>query len=99
MAQFVYYEIEGVDSLSYVAHALSYHYKYSSKQVAIGRLEEAIEKWRSEPTFVMFGEIAFEAAADGLQGYKHQIFFRHKDGYLLLAYDMRVVKHVINYDL
>ena len=99
MAQFVYYEIEGVDSLSFVAHALSYHYKYSSKQVAIGHLEEAIEQWRSEPVFVNFGEIVFEAAAEKLLGYRHQIVFRHKADSLLVVYDMRVVKHVINYDL
>lgn len=99
MAQFVYYEIEGVDSLSYVAHALSYHYKYSSKQVAIGRLEGAIKKWLSNRAFVNFVEIVFEAAAEKTLDYRHQIIFHYKDESLLVVYDMRVVKHVINYDL
>ena len=99
MAKFIYYQIEGIDSCSYVANFLSGRCKFSSKQQAISRLEVAIGKWRSESVFINYGEIVFEAAVESLLGYRHQIIFRHKASYLLVVREFKVVKHVINYDL
>lgn len=95
MQRVEFYQIEGVQPSSYVANVLGHPLRFSSKLEAIRKLEAAIEKWRSEPTFVMFREVVFEAAIDKSSGYHHQIIFKHKRDGLAIVYHFMIVKHFV----
>lgn len=95
MKRIDFYEIQGVEPSSYVAQVLGHPLKFSSKQEAIKGLEAAIKKWRSEPTFCIFGEIVFEAIVNKARCYHHQIIFKHKSDGLAISYHFMIVKRFI----
>lgn len=96
MKRIDFYEIQGVEPSSYVAHVLGHPLKFSSKQEAINSLEAAVKKWRSEPTFYMFGETLFEAIVNKASCYHHQIIFKHKSDGLAISYNFMIVKRFIS---
>ncbi len=98
MERFIYYEIAGFLSSSFISHRLGDEVKFESREKAIEVLEEVIKEWREQETFCAGGELVNEVICEErLCDYQHQFAFKGKRTGRIYVETYRVVEHKILY--